>query len=542
MTSRRSLEFRLAAWYSALLLAGLAALGGALWLGVDYTLTQSVDDLLTARLESLDAFVRSEFGEGAPDLSGDAEEGEVKGEIEKIGADGSWLVIADARVGLTPETRFDSDYGEFSAADLEPGMYVGVEVERSDGRWVAFEISEERSFETELRAELREYALGAPDGGLIQVRTTAGSPVLAGAAGPDWIENPGEGRSLSTMDTTAGPYRVLRDKLALAGRPHEIQLATSFGAVSGARRRLIGLVFLAAPLSLVLSLGGGYLISRRALRPIEDVVDVAETMTVDRLDRRLDVAKSGDVIERLGATFNSMLDRLESSVKRLEEFTADASHELRSPVSVIRTTAELALRQDRTPDELRRDMADIEEETGRLSELVDDLLTLARADGKAESPAMEITDLGAIVQEVGAQYQRLPGGKDIEVEIEPRRATVRGHAPSLRRLMVILLDNAVRHTPGDTRISLQVGGSSNQVEVTVSDQGEGIPADVLPRIFDRFYRSDRSRNRSEGGFGLGLSIAKWIVESHGGRIAADSLPGKGSTFTASFPRADSTAG
>ena len=534
MIARRSLEFRLAAWYSLLLLVGLAALGGALWFGVDYSMTRAVDDLLVARVEALRAFVHAELGDTLPDLTQGDEEGEVKSTIEEVDPEGRWVAMAGDKIFLTPETRFDSDFSEFSRADLAPGMYVGVEVERAEGRWVAFEISQERDFDSELRVELREYVMGAPEGSMIEVRTAGGEAVLAASAPIEWLEAESPGRSIRTVGPAGAQYRVLRGSLDLVGRPYEIQVATDFKAVAIAQHRLVGLLVPALPLSLVLCVGGGYLISRRALRPIEDIVDVAGTMTVERLSERLEYPHSGDVVERLGDTLNAMLDRLEASVKRLEEFTADASHELRSPVSVIRTTAELALRHDRSAEELRGDMAAIEEEAGRLTELIEDLLTLARADGAVDAAPMEAVDLGELAREVGEQYRLLHAGRRITIEAPP--VVMRGHAPSLRRLLVILLDNAAQHTPPDAEVTIQAREGDNGPEVAVRDTGEGIPPDVLPRIFDRFYRSDGARNRTGGGFGLGLSIAKWIVESHGGRITAQSRPGEGTAFLASFPR------
>jgi signal transduction histidine kinase len=258
-------------------------------------------------------------------------------------------------------------------------------------------------------------------------------------------------------------------------------------------------------------------------------------MDVHRLSERLDVPPTGDLVQRLAETFNGMLGRLQVSVKRLDEFTADASHELRNPVSVIRTTAELALRQARTDENLRKDMVEIHEQATRLTNLIEDLLTLARADSGGSGEPMCDVEFRALVYEVSEQYRRVAGERRIVVDVEETADTVWGHGPSLRRLIAILLDNAIQHTPADSWIHVAAARDGSLLVLSVADTGEGIPQADLPRVFDRFYRVDSSRNRSNGGVGLGLSIARWIAESHGGSITVTSEPGKGSTFRVQLP-------
>jgi signal transduction histidine kinase len=181
-------------------------------------------------------------------------------------------------------------------------------------------------------------------------------------------------------------------------------------------------------------------------------------------------------------------------------------------------------------------MPEIQDEATRLTELIEDLLTLARADSGPDAPLMDNVDLSALVHEVVEQYGAALGQRSLTVEITTPDPVVTGHAPSLRRLLVILLDNAVQHTPVDTSIQIALRGELGSLVLSVSDTGDGIPPDSLKRVFDRFYRVDSARNRSNGGFGLGLSIAKWIVESNHGSISVTSKIGEGVTFEAHLPR------
>jgi len=521
------------------LLAGLISLGGALWFGVNYSMVAAVDDLLAARVEHLVAFVDAELGGDLPQLSHDGDQGERRGEIEQIDSSRESFLLNGARIRLTPKTTFEG-YGD---EGLKTGQYVAVAVEKDEtGKWLATHVALEMGFWEELQEDLHEYALSVPEGRLIHIRMEGGPTLLPAQTTLSeqtpipWQDSTGAETEYLTVETRDGAFRVLTSRAQVAGSPCRIQVASSLAAVTATRERLFSWVLWAVPAGLFLSISGGYAISRAALRPVEKVAGVAGRMDVRRLSERLEVPATGDVVQRLAETFNGMLSRLETSVRRLEEFTADASHELRSPVSVIRTTAELALRQDRTAAELRKDMQEIQGEAAHLTELIEDLLTLARADSGAGASPMSDVDLGALVDEVASQYSRTIGERQLHVEIAETDTIVTGHVSSLKRLLVILLDNAVQHTPADASIWVAVRGEGAVLVLSVADTGEGIPPEDMNRLFDRFYRVDSSRNRSKGGFGLGLSIAKWIVESHGGSIKVASDAGKGTTFSTRLAR------
>jgi signal transduction histidine kinase len=226
-----------------------------------------------------------------------------------------------------------------------------------------------------------------------------------------------------------------------------------------------------------------------------------------------------------------MLQRIESAFRRVTEFTADASHELRTPVALIRTTAEIGLRKQRTAQEYREALEEVHGESVRTSELIENLLTLARADaGKAALERSEI-DLVPIVREASSQGEKLARAKHLGFTVEVPETPVRtlGDASALRRLLLIVIDNAVKYTQ-QGEIAVRLVSANGNAQVQVSDTGAGIPQTDLSRVFERFYRSDKSRSPDSGGAGLGLSIAKWIAEAHAGAIEARSKPGGGSTF------------
>jgi signal transduction histidine kinase len=233
-----------------------------------------------------------------------------------------------------------------------------------------------------------------------------------------------------------------------------------------------------------------------------------------------------------------MLDRIEAAFRRVTQFTADASHELRTPVALIRTTAEIALRKRRSEPEYREALDEVLAESVRTTGLIDNLLTLARADAGKEILDRTAVDLGSLVVEVCGQAEKLTHQKGIALVCQAPdvAVTVSADRGALRRVFFILLDNALKYTPAGGRIQASVKQEPERVIVEVRDTGIGIGEQDLPHIFERFYRSDKSRSRDSGGAGLGLSLAKWIVDAHGGAIHVESAPGEGSSFHVSLPK------
>jgi signal transduction histidine kinase len=230
-----------------------------------------------------------------------------------------------------------------------------------------------------------------------------------------------------------------------------------------------------------------------------------------------------------------MLERLQDAVDRINRFTADASHELRSPVALIRTAAEYALRNPKIDSESREAFSEIVAESVEAGALLEDMLTLARADAGLGVPAFEPLELAEMVQEAGARMRPLAESKAQSVTVTSRgTAWIHGDRASVRRLLSILLDNAIKYTPAQGRIQMELAVANSHAALTVRDNGIGIPAELLPRIFDRFERADPSRGEISG-TGLGLAIAKWIAGIHGATLTVESRQGEGSAFRLEFP-------
>jgi signal transduction histidine kinase len=250
------------------------------------------------------------------------------------------------------------------------------------------------------------------------------------------------------------------------------------------------------------------------------------------LAQRVRVPRTGDELQRMSETWNEVLERLEIAVKRMRQFTADASHELRTPLALIRATAELALRRDRAPEEYRDSLRAIEVEAEHMTALTESLLTVARADANGIDMPLTATDLSELVNEVVHQSEGLAAEKGIRLEAGTGGQAVlaSANASGIRRLLLILVDNAVKHTPAGGTVTVSATAGVGGAVLAVDDTGEGIAADALPQIFERFYRGDLARG-SGSGFGLGLSIAQAIAQAHGSEITVESTPGAGARFS-----------
>ncbi len=293
----------------------------------------------------------------------------------------------------------------------------------------------------------------------------------------------------------------------------------------------------ALPVLVVVVALAGYWLSGRALAPVDRIVREARAICPDRLSARLSVPQPNDELRRLSETLNSMLDRIEQSVTRTRQFTADASHELRGPLTLIQTAAEFSLRRKRSQDELVEALEKILRESKSSSLLIDDLLLLARADSEEGVLTLGCVNLNSSVRETVERIGALAAEKNIQLatDISEVAIDVLGDGNLLQRLLFILIENAIKYTPegGSVKVSLHEVGL--QAVLAVTDTGIGISPDDLPHIFDRFWRVDKVRSRSAGGTGLGLSIAKWIVEKNYGTLAVESIIGQGSRFEVRLP-------
>jgi two-component system, OmpR family, sensor kinase len=304
----------------------------------------------------------------------------------------------------------------------------------------------------------------------------------------------------------------------------------------------LGTIFVTMPFLLLFGVGIAYLVAGRAFRPIDRLIDQVEAITDGRsLHRRLAVEAGGDELTRLSGTLNAMIGRLETSFAALRRFTADASHELKTPLAVLRADVERSM-SPRTPQERAVALEEALQQVTRMADLVDSLLTLARFDEGRFDLHREPVELGPMFGEVADTARLLA---------EDSAITIHSHAPSepldlmgdpvrLRQLFLNLVTNAIKYTPRGGSVDLSLERDGGSAVFAVRDTGIGIAAADLPHLFERFWRADRVRSRGaeRGGFGLGLSICQWIAQAHGGTISVASRLSRGSTFTVTLPLAD----
>jgi len=332
-----------------------------------------------------------------------------------------------------------------------------------------------------------------------------------------------------------------------------VQIASSLEEVEEVLNTLFIILMVTVPLALMVASLGGQFLAHKALKPVDHITQTARMITSQNLNQRIIPPRVQDEISRLIETFNEMISRLDQSFRQIKQFSSDASHELKTPLTILKGEVEVMLRKERTPHEYQQILKSNLEEINRMSQIVEDLLILSKTDTGEIRLNKEDISLTGILNEVVAQMDRLAKTKRLHLSTSNHHQDIHifGDALRIRELFINLIENGIKYTEegGSIHIGLEkeselsVGNQSDWMKrgkgqfakIIVADTGIGIAKENLGKIFDRFFRVDKARSREQGGSGLGLSICKWIVEAHQGEIKVESELGKGSSFTVILP-------
>jgi len=341
-------------------------------------------------------------------------------------------------------------------------------------------------------------------------------------------------------------YRAFARRFSSGGKAGTLVILQSLHAQQEMLEEVTATFAWVIPIALLLASVGGYFLARKSLAPVVAMSIQAGRIGAANLHERLAVQNGRDEMGHLAQSFNSLLDRLSQSFERQKRFMADASHELRTPVAILRGEAEVALSQQGRPlEEYRESLGILHHEAERLTHIVEDLFTLTRADAGQYPLQPRDFYLDELVGECAHSARTLALAKKICLNFEEAsESPIRADESLLRRMILNLLDNAIKYTPEGGRVTVTCRRMGDEYALSIVDTGGGIPADLQPRIFERFFRADKARSRVEhdgGGAGLGLSISRWIAEAHHGRLELTSSDSAGSTFTAFLPAAPSPA-
>ena len=485
-----SLRFRLMLWYLLILGIVLCTFSTAIYVYEEYTLSESLDTLLTTTITQQASSYDPQSGQVAETNAG-------------------VLVIVQDLQGDITQVSSTMSPSELSALSLNLPQIKGWDHGQLWGS-STFSFSSTSSNGQGLRF------------------TSTGSPVFSDL-GVDW-----------------GIYAMQR--VTIANRQGQLLAFMYVGIPSGnipeQMQQLLVTLAVVTPLVLLFSSAGGYWLASRATRPVQTITRTAQEIGATDLHRRLNLRRR-DELGELATTFDCMLDRLEGAFERQRQFTADASHELRTPLSVVNAEVERVLQHSHTSQEYIQALSIIHQENQRMTRLVSDLLTLARADQGQAVLKREQVDLSEIVVDAAEALSSLAEQNGIEIHLSGLdELVVWGDRLYLTQLCINLLENAIKYSAGvGKQVEVKLHREPGQARIQIIDEGPGIKAEHLPHLFERFYRVDQSRThtlptasvRSPSGSGLGLSIARWIVGEHGGTIQVQSTLGKGSVFEVCFP-------
>jgi signal transduction histidine kinase len=393
-----------------------------------------------------------------------------------------------------------------------------------------------------LPEELREHSALLPRGKMFRVKSGDGSLIFETDAMqeiPSFAQTAGKITRRSVMIGRRS-YRTVSKSVAVGSYLFLIEVAVDQTPYIEMVDHLAIFLMLSVPVAGLLAALGGYWMSGRVLKPIHQITDAASSIDAHNLARRLPVTGTKDELDRLSVTLNHMFDRIQISYERIAQFTADASHELRTPVAFIRSSAELLLMGPANDVTKTQGIEDILRESEYMAALIGDLLTLARGGSKDGSLKFELFELTDAVDGILARSRALAVAKNISISYSQAShvVAIHGNKNACERILLIFLDNAIRYTPKGGHVDLTTWTSGTSCGFTVSDNGIGIAPEDHQRIFERFSRVDTARTPRDGGTGLGLAIASRLIEAHRGTISVESELGHGARFIVRFPRAD----
>jgi signal transduction histidine kinase len=338
---------------------------------------------------------------------------------------------------------------------------------------------------------------------------------------------------LTTVRQNAETFRILVAQMPGSDRFMLVGQSTEYA--DAAVGKLVLALLLTGPLVLLAAGGGGWFFARRALRPVVRTTKAAASIGIDRLDERVPVPHSSDELSALAQTLNTMLDRLETGVREKHRLIADASHELQTPLAIMRAELDVSLASDSLPESAVEVLESTREEADRMTRIVRNLLVLARFDEGVLQLMRKPVDLRTASEAAVVSLGQLAAQRGVSVAVVGDQVSMSADAEYFQMVVLNLLENAIKYSGSGATVVLSTGSDDGGAFLTVADTGPGIPSDAAAHIFDRFFRIDGSRATSTGGSGLGLAISKEIVESHGGHIALESEPGRGARFTVWLP-------
>jgi heavy metal sensor kinase len=467
----RSIRFRMALWYAALLAGALALFGAATYLGLERYLQKSLEESLIKQSHSI----------------------------------GDVLIV---NINQSGEDYVDNEITEHYSPEIN-GRFIRVT--RPDGKQI--------------------YVSGPPKDGTFDPALVA-APRLPVT------------REFTREVEMSDEHELLLHELpfrASDGSKFLIEVAAPYNQIEAVLRGLLLTFALGLPLIVALAIGGGYILMRGALRPVDEIRQKAAQITSRNLSQRLPVVHTGDELERLATDLNHMIERLEESFHQINRFSADASHELRTPLTVLQGELEaIAQKGESLPEDVRDTIGSALEETHRLAKIVESLLAISRLEaGEARVQPVRL-DFAELARSTADQMRLLAEEKQISLDCNGAdRVEVDADPSRLKQVVVNLLDNAIKYTAEGGKVTVSVTQRDGHAVLEVADNGLGISASDLPHVFERFYRADKARSRQMGGTGLGLSIVRSICLAHGGHVTVNSTEGYGSLVSVELPLATS---